>query len=165
MGGSMKKKSWIEKLNDSKDLPRIVKITAEQTSKKNLFGLDAGDTMVIPSPLEVNELMKKVRKGKLITINEIRKSLARKYGVTTACPLTTGIFAWISVNTADEEKNQGKVRITPYWRTLKVNGEINPKYPGGVKQQIKLLQSEGFEVIKNGEKFFVKDYEKYLMNL
>lgn len=129
----MKKKSWIEKLNDSKDLPRIIKITTEQTLKKNLFGLNAGDTMVIPSPLEVNELMKKVCKGKLITITEIRKSLARKYGTTTACPLTTGIFAWISANAAEEEKKQGKVRITPYWRTLKVNGEINPKYPGGVK--------------------------------
>lgn len=161
----MKRKSWIEKLNDSKDLPRVVKITAEQNSKKNLFGLNAGDTMVIPSPVEVNELMKKVRKGKLITINEIRKYLAKKYGTTTACPLTTGIFTWISANAAEEEKKQGKVRITPYWRTLKVNGEINPKFPGGVKQQIKLLQSEGFEVVRKGNKFFVKDYESYLMKL
>ncbi|MCX8056099.1 MAG: MGMT family protein, partial [Ignavibacteria bacterium] len=99
------------------------------------------------------------------TINEIRKILAKKYQTTIACPITTGIFAWISANAAEEEIKLGKKKIIPYWRTLKSNGEINDKYPGGVKKQIKLLEEEGFEIIRKGKKFFVKDYEKYLVKV
>lgn len=65
----MNKKSWIEKLNNSKDLPQIKIFTEEQIKKlKSRWNVKAGDTMIIPSPLEVNQLMKKIPKGKLITI-------------------------------------------------------------------------------------------------
>jgi len=159
-----KQKSWLQKLNDAKDLPRIVTFTEESAQKSGFrMKVNAGDTMVIPSPIEVNMIMRKVPKGKLITINEIRKFLAQKYQTTTACPITTGIFAWIAANAAEEESKSGKKRITPYWRTLKSNGEINEKYPGGVKKQIKLLEEEGFEIIRKGKKFFVQDFEKYLL--
>lgn len=160
----MSKKSWIEKLNDTKDLPKVVSFTEEQVKRaKSRWNIKVGDTMIIPSPIEVNQLMKKVSKGKLITINEIRNILKLKYNTTIACPITTGIFAWISAYAAEEELKSGKKRITPYWRTLKSNGEINNKYPGGVKKQIKLLEAEGFEIIRKGKKFFVKDFEKYLV--
>ena len=36
--------------------------------------------------------MKKVSKGKLTTINQLRGILAKKYKTTTACPIVTGIF-------------------------------------------------------------------------
>jgi len=160
----MNKKSWIEKLNNSKDLPQIKIFTKEQIKKlKSRWNVKAGDTMIIPSPLEVNQLMKKIPKGKLITINEIRNILSKKYNTTITCPITTGIFAWISANAAEEELKMGRKRITPYWRTLKSNGEINQKYPGGIKKQIKMLEKEGFEIICKGTRFYVKDYERYLV--
>jgi len=71
-------------------------------------------TLVIPAPIEVDDLMKKVPKGKLTTINEIRQALANKHNATIGCPLTTGIFAWISANAAEEQKQQGVTDITPY---------------------------------------------------
>ncbi|MCX8056882.1 MAG: hypothetical protein N3F03_04655, partial [Ignavibacteria bacterium] len=109
-----KKKSWIEKLNDKKDLPKIVTFTEDELSKSKLkWNIKAGDTMIIPSPIEVYEIMKKVPKRKLITINEIRKILAKKYQTTIACPITTGIFAWISANAAEEEIKLGKKKIIP----------------------------------------------------
>jgi len=87
-----KKKSWREKLADSKDLPKVIR--CEEKGKYGLrWGLKAGDTLVIPAPPEVDEIMKTVEKGKLITINEIRKMLAKKHKTTSACPITTGIFA------------------------------------------------------------------------
>ena len=108
-----KKKSWQEKLRGSKDLPKIVKLDARQTKK---WGKG---TMAIPSPLEVNAIMKKVPSGKIITINKIREKVAKKHKATIGCPITTGIFSWIAAHAAAEEKNQGKKNITPYWRTLK----------------------------------------------
>jgi hypothetical protein len=154
-----KKPTWQEKLSDSKGYPKVEPLTGKMAGK---WG---NGTLVIPAPIEVDELMKKVPKGKLITINEIRVSLAKKHGATIGCPLTTGIFAWISANAAEEQTQQGIVNITPYWRTLKTGGFLNEKYPGGVETQKQLLEQEGHKVTKRGEKYFVGDYLKALTSL
>ena len=119
-----KKKSWREKLADSKGLPKTGLIEGRMTKR---WG---EGTMVIPAPAEVDAEMKKILKGKLITIDGIRARLARKHGVTITCPLTTGIFAWIAAHAAEEAEREGAKHITPYWRTLKSRGELNPEYCG-----------------------------------
>lgn len=116
-------------------------------------------TMVIARPMDVKKIMDRVLAGHLITINEIRKQLAQQYGTDTACPITTGIFAWITAHAAVEELEAGNKATTPYWRTLKQGGEINPKYPGGLQAQISLLEADGHEVIVRGKKVLVKDYQ------
>ena len=154
-----KRKSWSEKLKDNKGLPKVEKIT-EKMSKRWGTG-----TVVIPAPMEVNEMMRRVPEGKLTTINEIRKALAKKHNATIGCPITTGIFAWIAANTAEEQRQEGEKDITPYWRALKTGGVINLKYPGGVEAQKKLLEKEGHEVIQKGKKYVVVNYEKSLTKL
>ena len=98
---------------------------------------------MIPAPLEVDAAMKKVGRGKLTTIDSLRRALAKKHGTTIACPITTGIFAWIAAHAADEGESEGRKRITPYWRTLKTGGELNAKYPGGIKNLRARLAAEG----------------------
>jgi len=153
----MTKKTWQEKLKDSKGLPKIEKITEKGMER---WGGKMGDKFVIPAPIEVYEIMNKVPKGKLVTIAEIRKVLAKKHNVAMACPLTTGIFFWVAANAAFEEKNK-----MPYFRTLKTGGEINPKYPGGIEAQKKLLEGEGHKIIQRGKKYFVADFDKKLVKL
>ncbi|MEJ5328274.1 MAG: hypothetical protein WHU54_08535 [Candidatus Bathyarchaeia archaeon] len=154
-----KKKSWVEKLNDSKGLPRVEKIT-EKMSKRWGIG-----TVVIPAPIEVDEMMRKVPAGKLVTINEIRVALARKHGATIGCPMTTGIFAWVAAHAAEERAQRGEKDITPYWRTLKAGGILNEKYPGGVDVQRQRLEQEGHVVIRKGKKFLVLNYDKSLVQI
>jgi len=154
-----KGKSWSEKLKDSKNLPRVEKIT-DKMSKRWGTG-----TVVIPAPTEVNEMMRRVPERKLITINEIRAALAKKHEATIGCPMTTGIFAWIAANAAEEQREKGEEDTTPYWRTLKTGGVINPKYPGGVEAQKNLLENEGHEVVQKGKKYVVVDFEKSLAKL
>jgi alkylated DNA nucleotide flippase Atl1 len=154
-----KRKSWSEKLRDSKDLPKVEKIT-DKMSKRWGSG-----TVVIPAPVEVDELMKKVPHGKVTTINEIRAALAKKHGATIGCPITTGIFAWVAANAAEELKQKGESNITPYWRTLKAGGIINEKYPGGAGAQKKLLEKEGHRAVQKGKNFVVVDYEKALAKI
>jgi alkylated DNA nucleotide flippase Atl1 len=151
----MQKKSFTEKLEDSKDLPRVEKITAKMSKR-----LGTG-TLVIPAPREVDEIMREVPAGKVTTINEIRKVLAAKHNATICCPITTGIFARIAAGAAEEQKEK-RTDITPYWRTLKVGGEINEKYPGGVEGQRRLLEKEGHKIVQRGKKSFLVDYEKAL---
>ena len=150
------RKSWGEKLADSKGLPKVSKVTGKMSKR---WGKG---TMVIPAPLEVDALMHQVPKGKLVTINELRAALAAKHHVTFACPLTTGIFSWIAAHAASEAEAEGAKRITPYWRTLKAGGELNPKYPGGVQNVAKRLRAEGHRVVQKGTRWFVLDYEKPL---
>ncbi|MCL6560454.1 MAG: MGMT family protein [Firmicutes bacterium] len=154
-------KSWQEKLEDGKGLPKVEQITDEMMHK---WG---PGTVVIPAPKEVDEIMRKVPEGELITINEIRRILAEKHGATIACPMTTGIFAWIAAHAAAEAAAQGNRNITPYWRTLKSGGELNEKYPGGVEAQSVRLEKEG-HVIEPGrgkKPPKVKDFEKHLVKL
>jgi hypothetical protein len=151
------KKSWTEKLHDCKDLPKVIKLTANQQVK---WGKS---TMAIPSPIEVNAIMKRVPSGKLITINRIREKIAKKHKAEIGCPITTGIFAWIAAHAADEAEKKGLKKITPYWRTLKEGGIINEKFPGGIEKQTLLLTQEGHLVVQKGKKWVVEGWEKRLM--
>ena len=154
-----KRKTWREKLADSKDLPKV-----EDYSKKKGSRWTPG-TYVIPAPLEVDEVMKKVSRGKLITIDEIRRVLARKHRAQFGCPITTGIFSWIAAHAAVESADEGKKRITPYWRTLKTKGELNPKFPGGIENLQSRLEAEGHRVIQKRKRFFVEEFEKSLVKV
>jgi len=158
---SKKRKTRQEKLANSKDLPRVVGIT-DKMSKRWGTG-----TVVIPAPREVDEIMRRVLRGKLITINQIREIVAQKHGATIGCPLTTGIFAWIAAHAAEEAAAEGKRDITPYWRTLKVGGQLTEKYPGGVEAQAAHLREEGhtIEPGKGKKPPKVRDFEKALVEV
>lgn len=70
------RKSWQEKLADDKGLPRVVEIDGKMSKR---WGTG---TVCIPAPREIDEIMKKVPKGRLITINQIRETVARKHAAT-----------------------------------------------------------------------------------
>ena len=142
------KKSWREKLADDKGLPVTGPIDARMSKR---WG---EGTMVIPAPREVDALMKKVTRGRVTTINDLRLALAKKHRVTIACPITTGIFAWIAAHAAEEAREAGETDVTPWWRTLKTGGELNPKYPGGIDRQCALLEAEGHRIVRKGARVF-----------
>jgi alkylated DNA nucleotide flippase Atl1 len=154
-----KRKSWREKLADDKDLPKVVKITGPMAKR---WGKG---TCAIPTPREVDAIMRRVPEGRLITINEIREKIARKHKATIGCPITAGIFAWIAAHAAAEAADAGQEKITPYWRTLKAGGQLNPKYPGGIERLKALLEAEGHAVVARGKRFLVEDFEKALMGV
>jgi hypothetical protein len=150
------KKSWREKLADDKGLPKTCESTGKMSKR---FG---DGTFVIPAPREVDALMKQVPKGRLVTINGIRTALSKKHKTDFACPITTGIFSWIAAHAAAEAESAGAKRVTPYWRTLKTGGEINPKYPGGAEGVAKRLRAEGHKIVHKGKRLLVADHEKVL---
>ena len=122
-------------------------------------------TMVIPKPLEVEALVRKVRKGKLATHGQLRSALAAQAGADHACPLTTGMFILIVAEAAEEARRDGKQRIAPYWRVIKDNGALNDKFPGGARAQAAKLRAEGFTIsaAKGKQPPRVKEFEVALM--
>jgi len=153
------KKSWQEKLAYNKGFPKVLPIDA---TKSKRWG---SGTFVIPAPAEVDGLMKCVGPGKLTTIDEIRKALAQRHHATIACPLTTGIFAWIAANAAAEAQAHGAQESTPFWRTLKSGGALNPKYPGGIAGLKERLEAEGHRVVHKGTRYCVEGFERHLAKL
>jgi alkylated DNA nucleotide flippase Atl1 len=162
-----KKKSWHEKCADKKNFPKVLKLekTFPCYNAVHKMGAKAGDDIVLVNPSEVIALMKQVPKGKLITLVDICKAIARNHNVKGCCSLTTGIFIMTAANAAAEATKEGIRLDIPYWRTLKADGVLNEKYPGGALAQKKLLEQEGYSVISKGKKFVVENYENYLMKV
>lgn len=153
------KKDFNAMLKDSKDMPKIQIVTDKKTIEK--YG---GEKMYFAPPMDYDRVMKQVPKGKLLTVGAIREYFARQNGADFTEPITAGVFvsiaAWASHQRQDDP--------TPYWRTLKAGGELNPKYPGGVEAQKEKLEAEGHTVLTRGKtnlKYYVKEYEKALWEI
>jgi hypothetical protein len=123
--------------------------------------------MLIPRPLDVDALIRKVEKGKLVTQAQIRERLARDFGVDVTCPITTGIFVRIAAEATEEDLRDGKKLVTPYWRVIKKGGNLNPKFPGGIEAQAARLKEEGHIILvsKGKKPPKVKDFEKHLQTI
>lgn len=154
--------TWKQKLNRSH--PNHGKVVPVPPGMQKRFGIG---TMLIPKPLDVDALIRKVRKGRLVTVSRIRARLAADYGADHACPFTTGLFIRIAAEAAEEDRRAGKQRITPYWRLVRDDGSLNERFPGGVKAQATRLRAEGFSVMRaSGKKPpKVRDFEKHLARL
>jgi hypothetical protein len=164
------KKTWIQKLEDKKSLPKILKLEKRFPCYNTLhkMGADVGDNIILVNPSEVVEIMKKVTKGKLATIVEICKAIAKNHKVKGCCSLTTGIFIMTIANAVEEFLSKGEqssLAEIPYWRTLKTDGFLNEKYPGGLEAHKKLLQKESFKIIVRGKKYQVANFDKYLIKI
>lgn len=155
-----KGKTWRGKLEA--EHPNHGKVVAIPPKMRKQYGTG---TMLIPKPLDVDAVMRGVRKGRLITASQIRDRLAKAAGAGTACPLTTGIFVRIVAEAAEEDRRAGKKRITPYWRTIKSDGKFNEKSPGGARAQAAKLRQEGFTIQPGRGKQppSVKDFERHLV--
>lgn len=162
-----RRKSWQEKLSDKENLPKILKLEARFPcyNAVHRMGADVGDEVILVNPSEVVEVMKRVQEGKLMTIVEICKNIAKQHKVKACCSLTTGIFVMTAANAVEEAAREGKDLAIPYWRTLKAGGFLNEKYPGGVEAHRQLLEREGFQVIRKGRKLVVRDYARHLVDV
>lgn len=146
-------------LHKDTDMPKIQIVTDPATIQK--YG---GERMFFAPPLTYDAIMKTIPYGQVTTVGAIREYLAKTNGADFTDPITAGIFvsiaAWASFQRTTDE--------TPYWRTLKANGELNPKFPGGIEAQKEKLESEGHTILQKGRKnirYYVQDYEMVLAAL
>lgn len=154
------KKDFNAMLRQDKGMPRIQLVTDAATIKK--YG---GERMLLAPPMAYDALMRQIPAGRLTTVGELRAYLARQAGADFTEPITAGVFVSIA---AWASHQRGGVDPTPWWRTLKAGGELNPKYPGGAEAQKALLEAEGHTVTAKGRKnirYVVQDYKARLWPL
>jgi len=153
---------WRVKLETpSVKLPKIVRVPPKWRKRFS------SSTMAIAHPLDVDALIRRVKKGRVVTQGQLRERLARKYRAGCTCPLTTGIFVRIVSEAAEEDRRAGKKNITPYWRVLRDDGSMNEKFPGGPVAQARRLRQEGFrlEPARGSKPPRVSEFEKRLARL
>jgi alkylated DNA nucleotide flippase Atl1 len=91
----------------------------------------------------MDALIRKVPRGKVVTLIELREKLARAAGADVTCPLVSGIFVRIVAEAAEEDARAGRSRVTPYWRVVRDDGRLFEKLPGGPAAQAEHLEAEG----------------------
>lgn len=146
-------------LHDRKDMPKIQTITDPKSIEK--YG---GSKMYFAPPIDYDKAMKRIPYGKVITVGKIREYFAKLNGADFTEPITAGIFVSIAAWASDQRSRDE----TPYWRTLKANGELNANYPNGIEAQKEKLEAEGHTILQKGRKnirYYVKDYENALFDL
>jgi alkylated DNA nucleotide flippase Atl1 len=137
------KTSWRAKLHKPV-LPRLVPVP-EGMAKRLGSGM-----MLIPTALELDAMIRKIPRGQVSTLSQVRRRLARWHNVDVTCPLVTGIFLRVVAEAAEEDRLAGKQDITPYWRVVREDGKLNEKLPGGLDGQSRRLMEEGHRVV-NGK--------------
>ena len=153
------KKDFNAMLCRDNGMPKIQIVTDAKTIEK--YG---GEKMYFAPPSDYDKIMRYIPFGKVITVGNIREYFAKNNNADFTDPITAGIF----VSIAAWASYQRKEDKTPYWRTLKARGELNPKYPGGIEAQKEKLESEGHKIIKRGRtniRYFVENFEESLYEL
>ena len=154
------RKTWHEKLEQPvAGFPKVCEVPDKWVK------MMGGRHILVPTPLMVDEYVRTVPKHRLVTVGQIRRRLAEPFQADSTCPLTTGIFLRIISEAAEEDRQAGKKQITPYWRVIKDDGSLNPKFPGGVESHAQKLRAEGHEIASGqGRKPpRVMDFEKSLV--
>jgi alkylated DNA nucleotide flippase Atl1 len=161
-----RRKTWREKLADKDGVPKVMKLERQFSCYNALHKMEveAGEEVVLVNPSEIVACMKSVPPGRLVTIVEICRQIAKKHEVKGCCSLTTGIFIMIAAHAAEEASRVEADLAIPYWRTLKTGGYLNEKFPGGAEAHKALLEKEGFNVVRAGKRWRVADYEKVLID-
>jgi alkylated DNA nucleotide flippase Atl1 len=150
------KKPWAEKMKYPAE--PVIEVLNEQKGPAYLAG-----RMLIGTPMAIDEIVKGIPKGELMTAGKLRAIMADKFNADYACPMTTGIFLRIAAEYANEQMNNGVKSVTPFWRVIRDDGSLIDKLPGGIEHQAELLAKEGFTFVPKGKSNFrVKAFENYI---
>ena len=120
--------------------------------RERFFGCSG--KMLKPCPATVAALVKKIPENQLGTTDLLRKHLAQQFQAQVTCPYD---FKQ-SLLAAAGDPSQG----IPWWRVVKQDGGLIPRFPGGAAAQAERLRQEGFSIDANGKKPRVVDFKHKL---
>ena len=126
MTSKNRRKSWQEKLNDSR--PHEVKPVP-----KDMVGMKKGQAMLIATPRIVADYVRKIPRGEMRDMPRMRGDLAKAYKAEVTCPITTGIFLRIVAEAACEDMQAGVdlEKVVPFWRVMDEKSPVAKKLACG----------------------------------
>lgn len=132
-----KTKTPREKMENGKQ-PVVQTLTPSQAARLK------ASTMLVPTPNQIEAEIKKIPRGSIRTMADLRAELARAAGADITCALCAGIFWRLTAEAAEFDRANGD-EPAPYWRVVREKGDLNDKLPGGIEGHRALLAAEGHQ--------------------
>jgi hypothetical protein len=136
-----RRKTWQEKLDNGRK-PKVVRL------EKDFAGVPAGSDILVSTPREVDQFVRRIPAGRFVDPRELRQKMAAKYSAAAACPVSTGILLRIVGEAAWEEIQKGKdaSEVTPFWRVVAPGSSLEQRLSCGPSFVRKMQQREGIAV-------------------
>lgn len=120
----MAKTTWAEKFLQPREA--FVEVVQKSTP-----AMKAGQKMLIPTPVEIDQVVRTIPEGQVMVMADLRDRLAQNHEADVTCPLTTGIFLRMAAEYALQEMSQGKEDVMPFWRVVDPKSPLAKKLPCG----------------------------------
>lgn len=117
----------------------------------------SGESLLLPTPLLVGEVVSAVPRGQVITLSQLRDQLAQRFSAAKTCPLMTGIFAGILAGVVADDLGQRRKPRWPIWRLVRDDGTLNPKWALDVLYRASMLRAEGLRLTRRNGTWAVLD--------
>lgn len=105
-----------------------------------------GGRLLLPTALLVGEAVAAVPRGQVVTIDQLRRTLAERFDADRTCPLMTGIFAAILAGAVADDLGQRRKPRWPIWRLVRDDGTLHPKWPLDTLYRATMLRQEGVRI-------------------
>jgi len=126
-------------------------IVAIPLDRQRAFG--GARTMLLPCPGTVALQLLKVPRGKVVTMEMLRRELAGLHGVETVCPFQTKQAL---------RAIAGNPEGVSFWRLVASHGELLKYLPGGIERQAAQLKEEHVPLEPSGSGQRVKNLKESL---
>jgi len=119
---SGRRKTWAERLRGGK--PREVK-----PAPIDIAGMKAGQRMLVPSALLVDDFIRGLPAGSSYGAKALRQAMAEAHGAEVTCPITMGFHLRTVAEAMWESLADGTpiASVTPVWRVLPPGSATLPK--------------------------------------
>jgi alkylated DNA nucleotide flippase Atl1 len=107
-----------------------------------------GGRLLLPTAMLLGEVVVAVPPGRVMTIGQVRRALAERFGADSTCPLMTGIFAATLAGAVGEDLAHGRVPRWPIWRLVRDDGTLHPKWPLDALYRATMLRAEGVRLTR-----------------
>ncbi len=116
--------------------------TYTKVNKKRFADLEAGTTVLIPSPADIEAEINHLAADERITFTELRQRLATRHHADGSCPVMTGMNLRVVAELAIEAVDTGidQAEVAPVWNVIDPDSPLAAKLPGG-RARIKTLRS------------------------
>lgn len=125
--------SWQQKYDRAK--PSYTKV-----NDKKFADLDAGTSVLIPSPSDIEDELAALKPAQTIDLTELRRRLAERHSADGTCPVMCGMNLRVVAEVVFEALDAGAPpeQLTPVWNAIEPTTPWAKKLPGGKDRLIAL---------------------------
>lgn len=118
--------SWQDRYDSAKP-------TYTRVNERKFADLEAGTTILIPSPSDIEDEIAKLDRDQTIDLTELRHRLADRHGADGTCPVMCGMNLRIVAEVVWEALDAGTAtdEVTPVWNAVDPTSKLASKLAGG----------------------------------